>query len=320
MNAEETGLVGDIGGSNARFALVRADGVTTSARVYAVADYPSLSDAIARYLSEEIEAARPSQAVLAVAAPVAGDAIALTNHPWEFSAEVLRERFKFRRLRVINDFVANALAVPHLIEADLLQIGSGQPAKNAPIGVIGPGTGFGVSALVHAAGEDWPIETEGGHVTMTPADARESTVLDLMRKRFDHVSAERILSGPGLVNLYDALCELAHVRAAPLTPAEITDPPTWTADSYAREATTMFCAMLGTLAGNLALTFGARGGIYIAGGIVPKLGAIFVQSEFRARFEAKGRFRDYLAAIPTYVIRHPLPALLGAAALLRRER
>ncbi len=319
MNAQETGLVADIGGSNARFALVDADGVMTSARVYAVADYPSLEEAITRYLSEESQVARPMQAVIAVAAPVAGDQIALTNHPWAFSAEALRGRFQFRRLGVINDFVANALAVPHLVEADLLKIGSGHPAKDVPIGVIGPGTGFGVSALIHAAGEDWPIETEGGHVTMAPADARESAVLDHMRKNFDHVSAERVLSGPGLINLYETLCELSHTRAASLTPAEITDPRTWTAHSHAREATAMFCAMLGTLAGNLALTFGARGGIYIAGGIVPSLGTAFADSAFRTRFEAKGRFRDYLAAIPTYVIRHPLPALLGAAALLRRE-
>jgi glucokinase len=319
MNAQETGLVADIGGSNARFGLVRAVGVMTSARVYAVAEYPSLEEAIAHYLSEEAQAVRPTQAVIAVAAPVAGDAVALTNHPWAFSSGKLREHFNFKRLRVINDFVANALAVPHLIEADLLKIGQGHAAKDAPIGVIGPGTGFGVSALIHAAGDVWPIETEGGHVTMAPADAQESAVLDHMRQRFDHVSAERILSGPGLVNLYETLCTLAGVHAASLTPAEITDPRTWTVDSYAHEATTMFCAMLGTLAGNLALTFGARGGIYIVGGIVPSLGSIFVESEFRTRFEAKGRFRDYLAAIPTYVIRHPLPALLGAAALLHRE-
>lgn len=320
MNAQETGLVADIGGSNARFALVHADGATTDARVYAVADYPSLGDAIDRYLSHESQAVRPSQAVIAVAAPVAGDAVALTNHPWAFSAEALRQHFGFTRLRVINDFVANALAIPHFVEADLQKIGSGRAAKDAPIGVIGPGTGFGVSALIHAAGDVWPIETEGGHVTMAPADARESAVLDLMRKRFDHVSAERTLSGPGLVYLYEALCELAGTRPKLSTPAEITDPQIWRAEPHAREATVMFCAMLGTLAGNVALTFGARGGIYIAGGIVPKLGAIFAESEFRRRFEAKGRFRDYLAAIPTYVIRHPLPALLGAAALLRRER
>jgi glucokinase len=154
-------------------------------------------------------------------------------------------------------------------------------------------------------------------VTLAPANAQESAILDLMRERYDHVSAERILSGPGLVNLYNTLCELAHAPAAPFTPAQITSPRIWNGDPRAHEATTIFCAMLGTVAGNLALTLGARGGIYIAGGIVPTLGAFFAQSEFRARFEDKGRMRGYLAAIPTYVIVRPLPALLGAAALLR---
>jgi glucokinase len=132
------------------------------------------------------------------------------------------------------------------------------------------------------------------------------------------VSAERLLSGPGLINLYNALCELANVPAAPFTPAQITSPRIWEEDARARQATATFCAMLGTMAGNLALTLGARGGIYIAGGIVPKLGDFFAQSEFRARFEAKGRFRCYLAAIPTFVIARPLPALLGAATLLKQ--
>jgi glucokinase len=141
-------------------------------------------------------------------------------------------------------------------------------------------------------------------------------VLEIMRARYDHVSAERVLSGPGLVNLYNTLCELSHVKAASLTAAQITDPKIGASDACARETTAMFCAMLGTIAGNLALTLGARGGIYIAGGIVPKLGDAFAQSQFRERFEAKGRFRDYLAAIPTYVIVRPNAALLGAAKLL----
>jgi glucokinase len=161
-----------------------------------------------------------------------------------------------------------------------------------------------------------PVPGEGGHVTMAPADARESAVLELMRARYDHVSAERVLSGPGLVNLYNALCVLSHVPAAPLTAAQITDPRTGAGDLCAREATAMFCAMLGTVAGNLALTLGARGGIYIAGGIVPKLGQAFAQSPFRARFEEKGRFKAYLAAIPTYVVVRRFAALLGASKLL----
>jgi glucokinase len=191
-------------------------------------------------------------------------------------------------------------------------------AAGAPVGLLGPGTGLGVSALIPAPAGAAPVAGEGGHVTMAPVTARESAVLELMRKRYDHVSAERVLSGAGLINLYGALCELAGVPAAPFTPAQITSPRIWDEDPRTREATDTFCAMLGTVAGNLALTLGARGGIYIGGGIVPRFGRYLLQSEFRSRFEAKGRLRSYLAAIPTFVISRQLPALLGAAALLKQ--
>jgi glucokinase len=316
MSVAELGLIGDIGATNARFALVGPEGAATTARVYALDDYPSLPEAIGAYLEEESPLRKPDQAVLAVASPITGDQVTFTNHPWTFSIEAVRERFGLRRLRVINDFAANAVAIPHLAEADRLQIGPGAPVPGAPIGLIGPGTGLGVSALIPTASGWTPIEGEGGHVTIAPADAQESAVLELLRKRFDHVSAERVLSGAGLVNLYNALCELAGAPAASFTPPQVTDPRTWEEDPRTRDATAMFCAMLGTVAGNLALTLGARGGIYIAGGIVPKLSPVFAKSEFRARFEAKGRLRWYVAAIPTYIILRPLPALLGAAALL----
>jgi glucokinase len=318
MNLPEVGLIGDIGATNARFALVQADGSTTPPRVYALNDYPSLSDAIDAYLTEESPPARPRQSVLAVASPITGDQVTLTNHTWSFSIEALRRHVGLERLRVINDFAANALAIPHLGENDRIQIGLGSPVSDAPIGLIGPGTGLGVSALLPTASGAVPIPGEGGHATMAPANAQESAVLDVMRKRYDHVSAERVLSGPGLVNLYNTLCELSQVPAAPFTPAQVTNPRVWDEDPRTREATEMFCAMLGTVAGNLALTLGARGGIFVAGGIVPRLGPFFARSEFRARFEAKGRLRGYLATIPTYVIVRPLPALLGATALLRQ--
>ncbi len=313
----EGGLIGDIGATNARFALVHADGGTTAARVFALNDYASLADAIDAYLIEEQPPARPAQAVLAIASPITGDEVTLTNHAWTFSVEALRRHVGLKRLRVINDFAATALAIPHLGENDRIQIGEGAPLSEAPVGIVGPGTGLGVSALVAAPSGAVAIAGEGGHVTMTPANAQESAILDLMRRRYDHISAERVLSGPGLVNLYDTLCELAQVPAAPFAPAEITSPRIWNEDPRTREATAIFCAMLGTVAGNLALTLGARGGIYIAGGIVPALGAFFAQSAFRSRFEDMGRLRNYLAAIPTYVIVRPLPALLGAAALSR---
>ena len=317
MVAPETGLVGDIGATNARFALIRHDGITTRARTYVLNDYPSLVEAISAFMEDESPLTKPTEAVLAVAAPIMGDLVTLTNHPWTFSIEAIRQRFELKELRIINDFAANAVAIPYLNHGDRMQIGRGAPVADAPIGLIGPGTGLGVSALVWTPQGSEPIKGEGGHVTMAPTDAQESAVLDLMRKRYDHVSAERVLSGPGLVNLYNVLCELAAAPAAPFTPAQITNPQSWLEDSRARDATEMFCAMLGTVAGNLALTLGALGGIYIAGGIVPKLGAAFAETGFRARFEAKGRFGSYLALIPTYVIVRPIPALLGAAVLLR---
>ncbi|HEX9882102.1 MAG TPA: glucokinase [Hyphomicrobium sp.] len=315
MSATDWGLVGDIGATNARFALVAPDGTLGTTRVLLCDDYPTIADAIAAYL-KEATGTKPAAAVLAVAATPAGDAVSMTNHPWAFSIEALRQTIGLERLKVVNDFHANAAVVPYLAANERTQVGPGAPVSDAPIGVIGPGTGLGVSALVPTPNGPMPIPGEGGHVTMSPADARESAVLEVMRERYDHVSAERVLSGPGLVNLYNTLCELSHVKAAPFTAAQVTDPKIGAADACAHEATAMFCAMLGTIAGNLALTLGARGGIYIAGGIVPKLADTFAQSQFRERFEAKGRFRDYLAEIPTYVIVRPFAALLGAAKLL----
>jgi glucokinase len=315
MSATDWSLVGDIGATNARFAMVAPNGELTEIHVLLCDDYPTIGGAIAAYLAEA-NGERPVAAVLAVAASPTGDEVAMTNHPWTFSIEALRNEIGLKRLKVVNDFHANAAVVPYLAPSERNKVGSGDPVADAPIGVIGPGTGLGVSALVPTPDGLKPIPGEGGHVTMSPADARESAVLDIMRSRYDHVSAERVLSGPGLVNLYNTLCELSHAKAAPLTAAQITDPKVGLSDACAREATLMFCAMLGTIAGNLALTLGAKGGIYIAGGIVPKLGNAFAQSQFRARFEAKGRFSEYLAEIPTYVIVRPYAALLGAAKLL----
>jgi len=184
------------------------------------------------------------------------------------------------------------------------------------MGVIGPGSGLGVSAVVASKSGYVAIPGEGGHVTMPAGNDEEAAVIALLRHRFDHVSAERVLSGPGLVNLYNALCELGGQPSAGFTAAQITDPKTMAEDACAARAVSMFCAMLGTVAGNLALTLGTRGGIYIAGGIVPKLGDAFTQSPFRDRFEDKGRFSTYLAVIPVYVIVRPHAALLGAAQML----
>ncbi|NWG23680.1 MAG: glucokinase [Pseudorhodoplanes sp.] len=317
MSNPVLGLVGDIGATHARFALLHRDGTLTPARVFACADFADIAEAITDYLAKEARAEKPVAGALAIAAAVVGEQVKMTNHPWSFSVGELRKRLGLDRLRVINDFAANALSIPELCESDLLQVGTGSPEADAPVAIIGPGSGLGVGALLPDRGSPIALASEGGHVTMPAADMHEAAVLDLLRQRFEHVSAERVLSGPGLVNLYTALCALAGETPAPLGPAQIADPGIGKEHPQAAAALSMFCAMLGTVAGNLALTLGARGGVYIAGGIVPKLGRTFAESAFRARFEAKGRFGDYLKNIPTYVVVRPLPALLGAARLLR---
>lgn len=309
-------LVADIGGTNARFGLIDDSGIRES-RIYRCAEFPSLEAAAAAYLNAVHPEVRPHQGAFCVAGPVTGDRITMLNNlPWSFSVEGVRAALGFQRLRVINDFTAVALSVPRLRTADRIQVGEGSPEPGTVIGVLGPGSGLGVSGLVPGPQGWTALAAEGGHTTMAPISDRESAVLGQLRKAFDHVSAERVLSGPGLVNLYEALSIIDGRDPATLTPAEVTARGLDGSETHCVEALEMFCAMLGTVAGNLALTLGARGGIYIAGGIVPKLGPMFAHSRFRKRFTEKGRVRDYLAPIPTYVITHELPAFLGLAEAL----
>ncbi len=312
----ETWLVGDIGATNARFGLVSPDGKVLHWRTQACDHYPTIDDALAEYLGDRGGLPMPRQAAIAIASAVTGDRIAMTNHPWSFSISALRAHFGFERLEVVNDFTAQALALPRLGPDDRMPVGGGAAAPGAPLAVLGPGSGLGVSGLI-PSGAGWvPLTGEGGHATMSPASDRESAVLNHMRRHFDHVSAERVLSGPGIVNLYNTLAEIDRVPSKGYAASQITDLGMRGEDPVCAEATAMFCAMLGTVAGNLALTLGARGGVFIAGGIVPRLGRFFADLPFRARFQAKGRFEPYLAAIPTAVVTHPLAAFLGCASLL----
>jgi len=319
MPAQQTGatwLVGDVGATNARFGLVSPDGAILHSAVFPCADFAEIGLAIEAYLATRGNLPMPRRGALAIAAPITSDQIRMTNHPWSFSVIALRDRLNLERLVAINDFTAVALAVPRLTAGDRMAVGGGAPVAGRPIAVLGPGSGLGVSGLI-PAGAGWvALAGEGGHITMAAGNERESDVLREMRRRFDHVSAERCLSGPGLVNLYNSLAALDSVPAAPYTAAQITDLETGARDPLCREATAMFCAMLGGVAGDLALILGAQGGVYIAGGIVPRLGARFADSSFRARFEAKGRMSGQLAAIPSYVVTHKLPAFLGCMAAL----
>jgi glucokinase len=303
-------LLADIGGTNARFAL-HADGKILSDRVLACADYIDIGTAVRSYLSDC--SLKPTEAAFAIAAPLHGDLVRMTNHVWQFSVSALRQELGLGRLIVLNDFTALALALRYLPANELQQVGGGPPVPNAPIALIGAGTGLGVSGLIPGEGKWFPLQGEGGHSTMTAMDDREASVLSVLRTRLGHVSAERVLSGPGLMNLYSALCTLDHVAASLTSPAEITQHGLSGANSQARAALQMFCGMLGTVTGNLVLTLGAVGGVYIGGGVVPRLKGFFAESAFRQRFEDKGRYLTYLAPIPAFVIHSELPAFVGLA-------
>jgi glucokinase len=309
-------LVADIGGTHARFALVEA-GAYGHPVVLRCADYPSPAAAAQAFLADQAGGKKPVRAAFAVASAITGDVVEMTNSPWRFSIQATRAELGLESLRVVNDFTAVALCAPYLKPNDIMVIGGGQAVPDAPIAVLGPGTGLGVSGLIPAPNGQWAaLAAEGGHVTMAAATEREAAILGKLRTRFDHVSAERVVSGQGLVNLYQAISELEGRQAVFSTPDVITQHGLDGSDAVARETVETFFGMLGTVAGNLALTLGARGGVYVAGGILPRMADAFRLSGFRRRFEDHGRFQPYLAAIPTALITHPLPAFLGLAGLV----
>jgi glucokinase len=243
----------------------------------------------------------------------------MTNAAWAFSIEAVRREIGFDRFLVINDFTALALSLPALAPEDLRQIGGGQADPLAAVGLLGAGTGLGVSGLLRVDGgrRSIPLEGEGGHVSLAADNEREGAVVEWLRRKYGHASAERALSGPGLVNVYEALCELDGMPARALDAADVSSAGEAGTDAQCAEALDLFLAWLGSVAGNLALTLGARGGMYIGGGIVPRLGDRVEKSAFRERFIAKGRFRAYLDAIPTWVVdAKTSPALIGAARAL----
>jgi glucokinase len=324
MSVALKGLVADIGGTNARFALVAADGRLSPPVVLKTADHPSLEAALAAFLAgAAAEHGGPlalEAAALCAAGPVEGGRVEMTNCPWTVSVEAVRRALGIERVALINDFTAVALALPGLSEDERHQIGGGVPEAGSPIGVLGPGTGLGVSGLVPAPDGSWiALSGEGGHADLAPSNPREIAVLSELMARHGHVSAERVLSGPGLENLYAALAALDGRPAEPAPDArEIAERARAGKCPIARETVALFCGWLGAVAGDLALILGARGGVYIAGGIVPRWRALGLLDEglLRRRFEAKGRFRDWLAPVPLYLVTVPEPALIGLARLL----
>ncbi|MBC6983396.1 glucokinase [Caulobacter sp. 17J80-11] len=312
-------LVGDIGGTNARFGLVDLSAArpeVTDATGYQCRDFPTASDAVRAYLREHGVKRVPAAAAIAVAGPVENGAIRFTNNDWSLSEAGLRE-MGFGAARLLNDYAALALAAPLLQGEDVRRIGApdAEPG-NRTIAVLGPGTGFGVSAVARDDRGEAILATEGGHVAFAPADEVEMEVLRRLSAKYGRVSVERILSGPGIVDLHHALLAMDGRESVLTDPAEITR-RALSGDPECRRTIERFCAILGSVAGDFALAYGARGGVYVAGGIPPIVIDVLAQSDFRKRFEDKGRFAAYLAQIPTRVILRPHAALLGAAGAAR---
>ena len=292
-------LVGDVGGTNARLALCDiASGEISQAKTYSGLDYPSLEAVIRVYLEEhKVEV---KDGCIAIACPITGDWVAMTNHTWAFSIAEMKKNLGFSHLEIINDFTAVSMAIPMLKKEHLIQFGGAEPVEGKPIAVYGAGTGLGVAHLVHVDKRWVSLPGEGGHVDFAPNSEEEGIILEILRAEIGHVSAERVLSGPGLVNLYRAIVKADNRLPENLKPKDITERAL--ADS---------CT-------DLALNLGTFGGVFIAGGIVPRFLEFFKASGFRAAFEDKGRFKEYVHDIPVYLIVHDNPGLLGSGAHLRQ--
>lgn len=306
-------LFADIGGTNARFAIF-ADGRLGPVDRVAVADFADLAGALADFLERKGGGRRPDAALMGVAGTVEDNRCRIPNSRWSVDGAELQEQFGFAHARLLNDFEALAWSLPCLKGADLQSLGGGAAAAGAPALVVGPGTGFGAACLVPHGGTALVIATEAGHATMPSDDAQGDAILAMLRKRYGHVSVERILSGPGLENIHAALAAIGHAGAEKRDAAAITQAALAGDCELCRAAVDVFCAMLGAVAGNLALTFRARGGVYIGGGIVPRIARLMAQSSFRERFEAKGRYRGYLQSIPASIILRPDATFIGLEA------
>ena len=322
-------LVADIGGTNARFALADPHAATPlladSVREFPVAAFPSLAEAAAHYLQER--GAQAHGGVFAVAGRVNGDEARITNHPWVISRSRTRDMLGFEQVHLINDFAAQAMAIRLFGPDDVVRIGApdwspAPPAQARTYAVLGPGTGLGVGGLIVRDGRCHPLQTEGGHVSFPPGTPEEIRILELLSAQFGRVSNERLVCGPGLVNIHRALCQIAGVDPGLPTPRDISERAA-AGDALGMRAVDVFCAVFGAIAGDLVLTLGAWDGVFLTGGLVPRMLDSLRHSGFRQRFEAKGRFSPNMAQVPSLAVMHPQAGLLGAAAwaadLLERE-
>jgi glucokinase len=311
-------IVADIGGTNARFAVASLDTLQlTEVRQLLCADHPTIAGAAAAYIAGLKET--PRHGAFAVAAPVIGDDISFTNSSWSFSHQELRGSAALEELHILNDFEALALSLPHLSAGDLVQIGAGEPAPRGTKLVLGPGTGIGVAGLVWSSAGWVAVPSEGGHISLATSDQREFDLASRLRAGRDRVSVERALSGPGLSELYGAIVASHGLSPEPIVASEVVRRARDGTDDAAIEALDTFIRWFGAFAGDAALFFGARGGVYLGGGIAPKMLEEIAAPGFRQAFEAKGRMQSFLAPIPIYVIRAEFATLTGAAAALRAK-
>ncbi len=308
-------LLADIGATHARLALETEPGALAAVRVLKCQDFDGFVPLLHHYLQDHRDIKLHHMA-LAVANPIEGDWVQLTNRDWSFSIEAVRRELGLHTLLVVNDFTALAMSLPDLAAHERMQVGQGEGQENSVIGLLGPGTGLGVSGLIPTADGFVTLGSEGGHVSFAPFDDREYAILKRAWQYWPHVSCERLISGPGMEIIYQALAERNGVAATCQSMQEILAGGLQQGDPLCLETMECFCGMLGSVAGNLAVTLGATGGIFIGGGIVPHMGEWFASSPFRARFEAKGRFSQYLSRIPTWVITTPNPAFQGVAKIL----
>lgn len=310
-------LLADIGGTNARFALW-TDGSLSEVKHMAVCDYRSFEDALRAYLSGFPDAGVHA-GILAVSGMIEHDRCALTNNAWIVDAAELRRTFGISTARLVNDFEAVAWSLPRLTDEMLLQVGGRELDATAPVAMLGPGTGLGMAVSAPYVNGRLLLPSEGGHCTLAATSAREDAVISRLRQQYGHASAERVLSGKGIENLYNILAAIDGIKSPERNAAEITRSALAGTCSLSRATLDMFCAFLGSVAGNFALTLCAKGGIYIGGGIVCRIPAFVAHSPFRERFEAKGRFRKYLETIPVHLIVKADVAFLGLCELAETE-
>ncbi|GAA5172716.1 glucokinase [Modicisalibacter zincidurans] len=314
-------LIGDIGGTNARFALVTPDAFDLQAiQTLRCADYPTLEAAVRDYLARvgAVGERAPREACLAFACPVHEDDVRLTNNAWRFSKRRVKADLALELFKVINDFTAQALGIPHVDADQLVAVGAGQADAHRARLVIGPGTGLGMAGLFPGQ-HDWiPLPTEGGHVTFAPTDEFEQQLVSFLRGSYGRVSVERVLCGQGLLDLYRAHAHDAGIEARHDSPAAVTDGAR-DGDPVAEATILRFLKMLGDVCGDAALTFGARGGVYLCGGVVPRLLDWLPHSDFRRAFADKGRMSDFNASLPVWVVTAPWTGLLGACEALHNQ-